>query len=140
MVLHDVHGFLVLVEGRQPDVSPWEDGLYVLDRSYRYRLSTHDRQTGRERGFIQWQIGKGFLYDGASVPRLLWTLTGLLPDGLIREAALVHDHLYRHRGHKILPRRTVDLLFYRMMRRSGVPVPKAAAAYLAVRLGGWLAW
>src|SRR5690606_37335397 len=47
-------------------------------------------------------VPAGFEHDGASVPRLLWTLSGAAPDGLHRAAALVHDFNYRHRGR--LPR------------------------------------
>ena len=43
-------------------------------------------------------IKKGFTHDGASVPRLLWSITGIRPDGPIRAGALVHDWIYIHAG------------------------------------------
>jgi hypothetical protein len=104
-------------------------------------------------------VPRGFVCDGASVPRLVWTLSGITPDGLIRAAALVHDYIYRHKGK--LPRNTygvlrdgvyediseniwtredADKLFARIMREAGVPKIKRRAAYLGVRTGGWASW
>ncbi len=104
-------------------------------------------------------VPEGFLYDGASVPRLVWSLSGITPDGLIRAAALVHDFIYRHEGR--LPRNSygvllndryvdysdhrwqrvdADRLFARIMREAGVPTLKRRAAYLGVRAGGWASW
>lgn len=68
----------------QPDIRPVsQGGMYVLHTDYTYE------------GFT---VPAGFEYDGASVPRLLWTLIGLLPDGLHRPAALIHDYLYSQGG------------------------------------------
>jgi len=43
-------------------------------------------------------VPKGYIYDGASVPRIVWTLVGLRPDGLIRAASLGHDAPFRSEG------------------------------------------
>ena len=63
-----------------------EEG-YKLVETYSYSWTMPDRL----RRAIT--IPKGFTYDGASVPRLVWTLSGITPDGLIRAAALVHDFI-----------------------------------------------
>lgn len=107
--------------------------------------------------------GVGFLHDGASVPRLLWTLTGITPAGLISAAALVHDCLYRFQGrlpaywlferplgvqgwHAVpmkqthYTRETADRLFARIMREAGVDVVERRLAYRGVRLCGWRSW
>ncbi len=104
-------------------------------------------------------VPSGFTYDGASVPRLAWSLTGIRPDGLLRAAAAVHDWIYRWQG--ALPegshqfclddfawqsaigewkRKDCDRLFGRMMREAGVSPMKRKMAYLAVRLLGGLSW
>lgn len=104
-------------------------------------------------------VPEGFVYDGASVPRIVWTISGITPDGLIRAAALVHDFIYHHNGK--LPknsygaiiegvyvdfsmnkwsRNDADRLFARIMRESGVPMVKRRAAYLAVRAFGFMSW
>ncbi len=104
-------------------------------------------------------VPSGFTYDGASVPRIAWSITGIRPDGLLRAAAAVHDWIYQWKGQ--LPRgshafridefpwqdaigrwrrKDCDRLFGRMMREAGVPSVKRKMAYLAVRLLGGLSW
>jgi hypothetical protein len=73
-------------------------------------------------------IPSGFRYDGASVPRFLWSVTGITPDGLHRAATLIHDYLYVNRIHG-LSRRQVDKLFYEQMLKLGVPKRKALIMY-----------
>lgn len=127
-------------------VSPW---VYVWEhQGIRRRLT----------------IPAGFEHDGASIPRLLWTLLGLTPAGLISAAALAHDALYRHGGrlppgwlHEQMPkasawsdaymtgngwytRQKADRLFARLMREAGVRQLRRRLAYLGVRVGGRFAW
>jgi hypothetical protein len=103
-------------------------------------------------------VPKGFVCDGASVPRLVWTLTGILPDGLIRAAALVHDWLYKHQGRLplgsyqefrdgawagldwVVSREVADRLFARIMREAEVRKVRRRMAYVTVRACGWWAW
>jgi len=105
------------------------------------------------------RIPAGFTYDGASVPRIAWSITGIRPDGLLRAAAAVHDWIYHWSGD--LPagsqtfcvdgmewknaigtwkRKDCDRLFGRMLREAGVPSLKRKMAYIAVRLMGGLSW
>ena len=88
-----------------------------------------------------------FEFDLASVPRAIWWLIG--PFDLSIAAPLIHDFLYRYRGHPpadaIVPRRTytrseADLLFRAMMKEEGVWWWRRAAAYRAVRWFGASAW
>ena len=103
-------------------------------------------------------VPAGFIYDGASVPRPLWSVFGLRPDGLIRSAALVHDWIYRFAGE--LPegcfqrhvdgvwrdvergwlRYDTDRLFGRMMRETGLSQFRRRAAFLAVHWFGRRSW
>jgi len=46
------------------------------------------------RGFT-YIIPKGFIFDGASVPRLFWNI--LNPTGYLFIAGLLHDFVYKHR-------------------------------------------
>lgn len=64
---------------------------YILDTDYTY----HWKIGGKH---FRITIPAGFKYDGASVPRVFWSVTGFLPDGLGRAAALVHDFIYVHKG------------------------------------------
>lgn len=135
----------------QPLLRPWEEGVYRLAQDYEYvwREDLHRCRL--------W-IPSCYDHDGASVPRLVWTLTGLIPTGLISAAALVHDWLYLHEGRppfyyqadpisdawkpvqRVFARSEADSLFHRIMREAGVSAIRSRIAYLGVRAGGWVAW
>lgn len=117
----------------QPDIVPIEDG-YELRRAWLY-----------EYGEYTFSVPAGNKHDGASVPRILWTVSGIRPDGLLRAASLLHDVLYKHGGKlpegwctpgKVWTRYETDVLFYGVMRAFGVSRWKAGRAYYAVRIGG----
>lgn len=133
----------------QPLFVPITDRLYSLVNPYSYSWSLDGVV------YATLSVPKGFVTDGASVPRFAWTITGIRPDGLIRAAALIHDWLYFNGGR--LPagsyaftdhrpvlgrwrRKDADKLFARIMRECGVAKHKRRMAYLAVRLFGWRAW
>lgn len=85
---------LTLPQNKQPSITPISDKgqeRYVLDGEYSYFWEAEGNK---------WRINvvRGFMYDGASVPRFIWTLLGILPDGVHRSAALIHDWLYRYQG------------------------------------------
>jgi hypothetical protein len=97
-------------------------------------------------------------FDGASVPRICWTLTGLLPTGVHLGAAAVHDYLYQRRGqirdgeaqHFVSgqwqpfnanwTRKQCDQLFLDIMLLAGETRWKAWSMWQAVRLFGGFAW
>jgi len=136
----------------QPVNVPISDRRYQLVAPYFYEWE-HKNKTYRL------EVPAGFVYDGASVPRIVWTISGLRPDGLIRAAATVHDFMYHHKG--CLPfgsvrllenpysqqvmdmawsRKQADKLFARMMREAGVSKYRRRLAYLAVRAFGRIWW
>ncbi len=138
-------------EFAQPLIVPIAEDLYRLVETYSYEW---DNAGIRNR----LTIPAGFEFDGASAPRIIWTLTGIIPDGLIRAAALVHDFIYRHGGrlpagvHQVLvngewvdargrwTRGQADKMFARLMREAGYSKTRRRAAYLGVRLFGWASW
>lgn len=169
----------------QPVNVPVDEDLYRLIEDYRYewgrlldlkretdvseflakgsakaaRKQSKDLATDQACLLNRISVPSGFTYDGASVPRMAWSLTGIRPDGLLRAAAAVHDWMYRWAGD--LPegshefrigrrnwqtaigrwkRKDADRLFGRMMREAGVGPIKRKMAYFAVRLMGGLAW
>ena len=93
-------------------------------------------------------VPEGFLFDGASIPRLFWTLLGLTPHGDMDGPALIHDFIYHYQGQ--LPAGSV------FCRQGGEwvpltePIPKSMAdnllETLCVRMGvvgsvrSWLVW
>ena len=78
------------------------------------------------------EVPKGFVSDGASVPRWAWSLVED-PFGGCLEAAIVHDWLYRNR---LKPRAECDLILLEGMVALGVPLWRRQAIYWAVRVGG----
>lgn len=80
-------------------------------------------------------VYKGFMYDGASIPQNLWDDIGCPIDYALE--SLIHDALYRTH---LLDRKSTDKIFHRLLVQNGVPMVKAKAMYLAVRVGGQSAW
>ena len=113
-------------------------------------------------------IAEGFEYDGASVPQIAWTLTGLTPDGLMRYPSLPHDWIYEQKGrirvlvgntHAVLKvsHKNCDKLFLHMLKEQeawfvwaykngldaeygGLEPWRIRLAYTAVRVGGGFMW
>ena len=83
---------------------------------------------------IKVTLPKGFVTDGASIPRLLWwvgkpfDLPTLLP-------SFVHDYLYNETA---IPRLIADLIFLDMMKENGVGFLKRSAYFWMVLFFGWM--
>lgn len=79
----------------------------------------------------------GFITDGASIPKLFWSLIGSPFTGNYRRPSLIHDRLYivqtTSRGY-------ADRVFLEGMKSEGVSWWKRRTMYYAVRLGGWRPW
>jgi hypothetical protein len=97
------------------------------------------------------KVPAAFDYDGASIPRLCWSLLGLNQDGILRAAAAVHDYIYREDGLVITQqirnahgiwrtivarwdRKDSDILFRKMLKEAGVKKHRRAMAFWAIRL------
>lgn len=75
-----------------------------------------------------WDVPPGSETDGASIPRVLWTLAGPF-EGKHRDAAVIHDYYCQTR---IRPWRETHLTFYNAMRAAGVSEVQAKWMYGAV--------
>ena len=75
----------------------------------------------------------GFVFDGASIPRPLWGITGGPFEGDYRCGAIIHDWLYHMRDR---PRAEADAVFYDAMRAAGVGWYRAKKMWAAVRMFG----
>lgn len=124
-----------------PLVSPWghftaNPRVELLDDGRRVRICEAFCYVARDG--TTYTVPAGFTCDGASIPRLLWPLSGGPFEGRHRDAALVHDRLYcaGRDGNAICARATADRVFYEAMRCCGVPWWSAALKYLAVRAFG----
>lgn len=76
-------------------------------------------------------VPKGFITDGATIPRIAWAFTG--PGEELFEAAVIHDYLY---AHGIGDKRQADKAFYKVALDHGVKQWKAWIAYQAVKIFG----
>lgn len=147
----------------QPDIIPVEltereKQQYGVPGDLAYRLEKEYRYMWCDEAWRLIIVPKGLIYDGASVPRVAWTLSGILPDGLLRAGALVHDYLYMNRGSlppqyfrklvqgnwqdctEIFSRRQCDRLFAQILKEADYPAWKITLAYWAIRTFGWYAW
>ena len=98
---------------------------------------------------VEYEIPKGFIYDGASIPWFLWSIIRVTPDGLHRAATILHDALYIAKGkvavlylrrneelNITLSRKEVDQIFLQQMLFLGMPEKKAKLMYRGVRIFG----
>ena len=81
------------------------------------------------------QIPKGFVCDGASVPRILWTI--FPPFHRWTDSAIIHDFLYKT---QFIDRKICDKIFLTCMLEGGVNKFVAYLFYYNVRLFGKFAW
>ena len=83
------------------------------------------------------KVKKGFDFDGASIPKALWSVYGNPLSGNFRIAALVHDVLY---ASETFPRELADAIFLDLMKQHEVGYVKRYTMYYAVRSAGWYVW
>jgi hypothetical protein len=80
------------------------------------------------------KIKKGFVYDGASIPQIAWSVVGSPFTGLYLEAATIHDAIYY--GAWEYGRKLADEIFLFIMLEMGVSKTKAYTMFKSVRIGG----
>lgn len=81
-------------------------------------------------------IPKGFITDGASIPKFAWPIVGH-PLQKYAQAAVVHDYLYHTQTSK---RKRADVIFHEAMGVLKVANWKRTIMYQAVRRFGWIPW
>lgn len=82
-----------------------------------------------------WDAPKGYVVDGASIPRALWSLVGSPYTGDYRRASIVHDVACDHHPHDGPQRKAADQMFYAACRAGGCGNAQAKLLYLGVRIG-----
>jgi len=76
-----------------------------------------------------WTVPKGYVSDGATVPRILWPL--FPPIGRYLKATLVHDYLITNSD---LSRKECDQAFLECLKILKITGWRASTMYFAVRL------
>lgn len=82
-------------------------------------------------------IPKGYLWDGASIPRVFWPIVGSPFDPKLMAPSLYHDFKY---DVGLGARKDADLGFRKLLIVNGVSKSRAKVMYFAVRLGGKGRW
>lgn len=106
--------------GGPPLVEWLPDGRHMqLKRPFAYV-----QESGRD-----WPVPEGAVVDGASIPRVFWSLIGGPFEGAYRDASIAHDHFCDMRTHSW---QDTHRVFYEGMLCSGVSSTKAKVMYYAV--------
>jgi hypothetical protein len=83
---------------------------------------------------IRVTLPKGFITDGASIPKIFWWL-GKPFSGDTLYPSFIHDYLYNQ---TTIPRLIADLIFLDMMKENGVGFIKRWVYFKVVVLCGWM--
>ena len=101
--------------------------LYRNTIEFEYRV-------GNEQSGKVIKIPKGYITDGASIPKWAWSIIGG-PVGKYAPAAIVHDYIIEF---ELYPRKKADKIFLEAMKVLKVPFWKRRIMYRAVRINsGW---
>ena len=82
-------------------------------------------------------VKKGFDFDGASIPKWLWSIYGSPLNGDYVVASLIHDGLYASQK---VSKSVSDKIFLDVMKQSNVGYIKRTSMYLAVKMFGGKDW
>ena len=114
-------------------------GIWTLERKYKLKLEGYN-----------FTIPKGFTFDLASIPRILWWL--IAPFELTIVGPLIHDYIYKFGGklpkqnfsykgkYRLLDQVEADTIFLKIMNIEGVPTIRQIIVYNAVRIFGYKFW
>lgn len=127
-------------DSRLPDDSGTEDDLFFPNGRYIGEVVARWHADGRTMSLVQdfayedpgaerWNAPAGSVVDGASIPRVMWTIIGGPFEGLYRDASVIHDVACVARSRSW---REVHEAFYFAMRASGVGEVQAKVMYAAV--------
>ena len=85
-------------------------------------------------------VPKGFITDGASIPRLLWRICGHPMTTRRFPIALIHDWIYTEYEDLPLTRKDADRIYHDGLRDLGFPEWMAWLEWAAIRLFGGKHW
>ena len=108
-------------------LDPISNGKAVLMQDYIYSINEYDIK-----------VFKGFITDGASVPKSLQWLYN--PCGKYIKAAIIHDYLYGCYNNTGINRTLADKIFMHIMHETGVDNRTVRRFYNAVKYFGATSW
>ena len=86
---------------------------------------------------VRHYVLKEFKSNGASIPRLLWSIVGTPRATDMAQSAVLHDFKYRYGG---VSRKRADQLLREGMKVLGAPWWKRQIVYAGIRIGGFVIW
>jgi len=118
----------------RPIIVPTDNGLYKLYSDFEYTCPKYN---------VSVYVEAPFIFDGASIPKPLWSIIGspFLPRYI--GPALVHDNLYRYardKYGKIVNRRLSDKVFAHALKLNEVRRKKRFILYYGLRNLGMFSW
>jgi len=136
LVVQDMVKAEVKVVEKIEKVELWT-GEYQIGEYTTYQFKTLSALSYRTKAGIIINVPKGFVTDGASIPRACWSIIGSPFTGKYKRAAMVHDWLY----HELTTTRIyADRIFLEIMQERKVSLWKRLSMYRAVRTFGWIPW
>ena len=112
-------------------------GVYQIEEYDDYRFMTLAALSYITRAGKVIYVPRGFITDGASIPKAFWSTIGSPFTGKYKRAAMVHDWLY----HTVSTTRIyADQIFLEIMKERGVSLWKRLSMYRAVRTFAWIPW
>lgn len=126
----------------QPKLAFGHQESRILKKNYWRVDNNFTFVCGRGKDQYSVTVPKGFLTDGASIPRIFWFL--FPPFGRYMDAAIVHDYLCEHciierMGETVkITRAEADDIFLTIMSYHKVWLPSKIILYSCVRLWGIL--
>jgi hypothetical protein len=115
----------------------------ALDRNKFELLDKVETEFSINDNNIKLEVEPPFIWDGATIPRLFWSIIGYYPTGIMLAASLWHDYIYINKGNvadTFISREDSDKLFLEHMLDSGVKEKSAKLMYNIVRKFGWIYW
>ncbi len=140
--------------GLNPNLAPIADGTpngfnYLQRGAWPVAFPAHGQ-------LYRVTVPDGFVSDGTSIPRALWSIAGIERDGLERRASWLHDYLYKNHGSVpgltifvggqwrgvtfTFSREEVDGIFAVLLLDCGVTEIRAGIMWTMVRKYGESAW
>lgn len=118
-------------ESLKPELEALTDKEYVLTKPFKF-----------DNFGVKLDIAEGFVFDGASIPRLLWVTVGSPYQPQYIGPALLHDYMYVYHNtfKQIITRAQADLVFKKCLLLNKVNTFQVMRMYWAVRLFGKFYW
>lgn len=118
----------------KPVIRPYNKNRVELREDFNYKCPEYG---------IEVRLQKGFIFDGASIPRLFWVTTGTPFEPQHLGPGLVHDALYRKAADylgRIVTRKEADKVFKYALKMNRINAYQVFKMYQGLRIGGLLAW